>query len=333
MLVFSGAAAMFVAASVHASAENASGRLSATVVDGVAAHVGDKAITVSEVMSIVQPMVRRLASSYGGAELKDRIAQAYKDGVNLAIERRLILGAYEKQENKIPEWVFRNRADAIVAQSFDGDRDALLKALAKDGMDQDAWLQSIREQVIVSTMRREFVDRRVRVGPSTVRDAYETNRLQYVVAEQAQVRILSMGKGTNEVEVGERLARIESIRKDAAAGKDFAGLVRTYSEHRTKGDGGSLGWIDPQKALRRELADAIKNLRPGEVSSAIEVAGDYYLLKVEGRREGGVQSFESVQAEVERDLRRRETESVYKTWTAQLQRGVYISRADVDPFR
>lgn len=314
-------------------AENDSESSLPALVDGVAAHVGDKAITVSDVMLIVQPMAKRLAASYRGTELRERTSQLYQDGVTLAIERRLILDAYEKQENKIPEWVFRNRADAIVAQSFEGDRDALLKALSRDSLGYDEWLQSIREQVIVSTMRREFVERRVRVGPAAVRDAYETNRVQYAVAEQVQLRILCMGKGTNDVEVRDRLERIESIRRDAVAGKDFGALAKAHSEHRSREAGGSLGWMDPQKSLRRELADAVKTMRAGDVSPVVEVAGDYYLLKVEGRREGGVQSFETVQPEIERDLRRRETESVYKTWTSQLQRGVYISRADLDPFK
>lgn len=314
-------------------ADSAEKEMPLVLVDAVAAHVGDKAITVGEVMGMVQPAMRRVAATLRGDELRERMGQVYRDGVTLAIERRLMLAAYEKQDNKIPEWVFRNRADAIVSQSFAGDRDALLKALSQDGLDYEEWLQDIREQVIVATMRREFVERKVRVGPSAVRSAYETNRTQYAVAEQVNVRLISFGKGSSDAEVRDRLQRMESIRKDAAAGADFAALAKANSEHRTKSDGGSLGWLDPRTALRRELADAIKELRPGEVSPVVDMAGDYYLLKVEGRREGGVRSFESVQDEIERELRRRETDSVYRTWMAQLQRGIYISKADVDPFR
>jgi parvulin-like peptidyl-prolyl isomerase len=244
-----------------------------------------------------------------------------------------MLAAYEKQDNKIPEWVFRNRADAIVAQSFGGDRDALMKALSRDGVDYDEWLQDIREQVIVATMRREFVERKVRVSPSAVRVAYDSNRKKYETGEQVSIRLIAMGKGSTDAEVRERLDRIESVRKDAVAGKDFASLAKAHSEHRSRTDGGSLGWIDPNVSLRSELAEAARNLRPGEVSRVVEIGSDYYLLKVEGRREGGVQSFDAVQDEIERELRRRETESVYRSWMAQLQKGVYISRSDVDPFK
>jgi parvulin-like peptidyl-prolyl isomerase len=303
------------------------------LVEGVAAYVGDKAITVGEAMGIAQPAMRRLASSLRGDELKKRMEEAYRDGVGLAIERRLVLAAYEKQDNKIPEWVFRNRADAIVAQSFGGDRDALLKALSRDGVDYDEWLQDIREQVIIATMRREFVDRRVRVSPSAVRGAYDSNRAKYETGEQVNARIIALSKGRTDEEVRERLDRIESIRKDAVAGKDFAGLARAHSEHRSRAEGGSLGWIDPRVSLRSELADAVRSLRAGEVSKVVEMAGDYYLLKVEGRRDGGVQPFDSVQDEIERELRRRETEAVYRSWIAQLQKGVYISRSDVDLFK
>jgi parvulin-like peptidyl-prolyl isomerase len=303
------------------------------LVDAVAAHVGDKAITVGEAVGIAQPAMRRLAASLRGDELKQRLTEAYRDGVNMAIERRLMLAAYEKQDNKIPEWVFRNRADAIVAQSFGGDRDALMKALSRDGVDYDEWLQDIREQVIVATMRREFVERKVRVSPSAVRVAYDSNRKKYETGEQVSIRLIAMGKGSTDAEVRERLDRIESVRKDAVAGKDFASLAKAHSEHRSRTDGGSLGWIDPNVSLRSELAEAARNLRPGEVSRVVEIGSDYYLLKVEGRREGGVQSFDAVQDEIERELRRRETESVYRSWMAQLQKGVYISRSDVDPFK
>lgn len=325
-----------VAVAVSPGRANASAEKDASapvLVDAVAARVGDKAITVSDVMGLVQPAIRRLASAYSGEDLKVRIGQVYRDGVTLSIEKSLILTAYEKQENKLPEWVFRNRADSIVEQSFAGDRDSLLAALSSDYVRYDDWLQGLREQVIVATMRREFVDRRVRVGPLAIREAYETNKAQYAVADQVDLRIITMGKGATDDELKKRLEQMETIRRDAVAGKDFATLARSYSEHRSKTDGGSLGWVEPGKALRRELANAVKALHPGEVSPVVEAAGDLYVLKVEGRREGGVQPFEQVQADIERDLRRREVETIYRAWISGLERGVYVSRADVDPFK
>jgi parvulin-like peptidyl-prolyl isomerase len=109
------------------------------------------------------------------------------------------------------------------------------------------------------------------------------------------------------------------IRERALAGEDFGVLAMATSEGAKAKDGGDWGWIEPERVLRQELAKAVVGLKTGEISPIIETDGELYVAKVEGFQESAVAGFETVQAQVEREVRMRESEKLYRAWVARLR--------------
>jgi peptidyl-prolyl cis-trans isomerase SurA len=287
--------------------------------DGVAAYVNGSAITVGEVLAYVQPLRQKLMASYQGEELGRRLREAYQEGLDALVDRRLILEKYDKNERKLPDWVVDNRIADIVQEAFKGDRDLLLRQLGEEGLSFDEWRKSIQEQIAVVTMRREFVEQFVRIRPADVRAEYEKNKERFRSAAKVKVRLIAVRKGQTAEEATRKQKMADDIRRRALAGEDFAALAVATSEDSKAKDGGDWGWIEPEKVLRQELAKAVVLLKLGEISPAIETDGEFYIAKVDGVQEPALAGFEVVQAQVERDVRQRESEKLYRAWVARLR--------------
>jgi len=87
--------------------------------------------------------------------------------------------------------------------------------------------------------------------------------------------------------------------------------------------GGDWGWIEP-KILRPELADVAAKLKQGEMSPVVGVEDQFYILKVEERKEGATAQLAEVQQQIERELRRLESEKLYTAWIERLRKNACV---------
>lgn len=64
------------------------------------------------------------------------------------------------------------------------------------------------------------------------------------------------------------------------AGEDFAVLARQYSIDPSASKGGDLGSVDPGN-LKIELREALRGVKPGQVSAVVKIPSGYAILKIE----------------------------------------------------
>jgi len=102
-------------------------------------------------------------------------------------------------------------------------------------------------------------------------------------------------------------AQIEQARADIVAGKkSFAEVAKTMNgDEPTRGLAGDLGWrtVDATALPDPALNDAVKALKPGDVSPVIATSGGYYLLTVEAKREGDI-AYDAARREIALELAR-----------------------------
>ena len=96
-------------------------------------------------------------------------------------------------------------------------------------------------------------------------------------------------------------AMAEEILGKLVNGAEFERMAQIYSEDSTRDLGGDWGWID-RGTLTAPLEKVAFNLRPGKVSNIIQLAGNYYILKVEDKRGGVTRPFAEVRDEIEKKL-------------------------------
>jgi peptidyl-prolyl cis-trans isomerase SurA len=299
-------------------------------IDGIAAFVNASAVTVGEVLAVMQPAQARLVQTYEGAELRERLAELYRQSLRGLIERRLILDAYAKEDMQLPDWVIDNRINEIIGDQFGGDRAALHNALREDRMTYADWRDSVREHLIVQAMRSSRVEQHVYVSPSELREAYAARRDAFNEPAQVRLRMIVLpGSGEGGRDAARQAA--EDVRLRALAGEDFGLLARELSRGRKADRNGDWGWIEPA-LLRREIAEAVAALDPGEIGPVIETDQAFYVVKLEGRRAARTVSFEDAQAELESALRREKAEALYTAWTDRLWEEAYVRIVVEDPF-
>jgi parvulin-like peptidyl-prolyl isomerase len=97
------------------------------------------------------------------------------------------------------------------------------------------------------------------------------------------------------------VAKLTASRADIAAGKQtFASIAKAQSnDDNSKWIGGWLGWRGVESPLLADpsLNDAVKKLKPNEVSDVIKTSAGAYVLVVDGKREGDL-SYEQVKNEL-----------------------------------
>ncbi len=293
--------------------------------DGYAAAVNDRVITVRETLSAMQPVERQLQQSFQGEELSVRVEEAFTNTLESLIERELILDAFRRMQGTIPDNVVKSRMDQIERTRFNGSRADLLKALEAEDLTMDEWRESLRNTMIVSYMREHEVEDKVLVSPRAVRDAYEADLENYRLPAQVELRMISLNRGQTDEEQAVKLKQAGEIRQRLMDGQDFATLATQVSEGIKSGDGGYWGWIDPT-TRRPELAEAIQALEPGGISPVVAAGEMLYIVKVEGRRAAAQLPFEEVQDKIRDELRRRQSKQLYETWIQRLKRDAYIRR-------
>ena len=292
----------------------------AVLLDGVAAYVNTEMITIGDVMS----EVRRSPWADTAPELRERrLRELYTATLNALIDRKLILAAAQKSKMELQSWAVDNRIREIVANNFDGDQTKLHNLLSDRKIAFEEWKKNIEEDLMITAMRYQQVEKRVAPTPSEVRAEYEANKGRYQTETATAVSMIILdppGQAGDET-VEARAAKIEAALK---AGTSFASLAKTYSKDAKASNGGSWGKVNPEDVFRKEIVDALAKLKPGETSPVVVLDGYGYIVRKEEQQDARALTFEEAAPFVESHLRMRQAEKIYKEWTDRLRAEAYI---------
>lgn len=313
------AAALAVAGAACWAQDGAGGR-QAILMDGVAAYVNDAVITISEVMNEVRrsPLARAADRDAYERQMRER----YRATLNAMIDRRLILDYAKKTKAQLQPWAVDARIREIVANNFDGDQTKLYDLLSERKVSVEEWKRGLEEDMLLSAMRYQYVEKRVSVTPSEIRAEYEANKPRYQTESAVAVSLIVLdppGEGEEAVE-----ARVEAIAAALKEGVPFADLARKYSRDSKAINGGSWGKVNPEDVFRKELADALALLKPGEVSPLVALDGYGYILRKDDQQDSRVLTFEEASRYAEGHLKMERSEQMYQEWVARLRSEAYI---------
>jgi peptidyl-prolyl cis-trans isomerase D len=162
----------------------------------------------------------------------------------------------------------------------------------------------------------------VKVPDADVRRWYDTHPQDYRQEEQVRARhILFLTRGAGP-DVDRRAkasadSLLAAIRKN---GGDFAELARKFSqEPGASASGGDLGWFGHGRMVP-EFDKAAFALRPGGISAVVKTAFGYHIIKLEDRREGGVQPFGEVRIAIRTQLAQARADSLARRSALALRR-------------
>jgi peptidyl-prolyl cis-trans isomerase SurA len=310
---------------VLAAAKVSSGK----VVNTIAAIVNDDVVTLYDVNRESQPVIRE-------AEKKSAIDAAVRTQIRRAalehlIDKKLLDQKIKELNIKVADEEIRQAIDDVKKQNNITSQEALVSALASQGLTFEQYRAQLQEQIEKLKLVSMEVRAKILVTESEMLEYYEANRVKY--SEEETFRARHIFFKTSEKAPAEDIKRTMNtallVLAEAKSGKNFEELAKTYSEDpAARKDGGALGSFK-KGDMMPELEGAILAMKPGEVSELVYTTSGFHIIKLEERTSGKMKSFESVKIEIEDVLYRKKSEERFNQWAKDLRAKASIEIKDL----
>jgi len=295
------------------------------VTNAITAVVNDDIITLNDVN-------REAKTALSEAEKKGALNDADRHKIRLAaldllIEKRLTEQKIRELNIKVSEDEIRQAIDDVRKQNNFTSQEALVTALAGQGLSLDQYRSQLREQLEKLKLVSMEVRSKVQVGEAEMREYYTANIAKYSEEESYRARhiFFKTGKKATSDEIKHTKTTALAVLADARNGKDFAELAKKFSEDpAARKDGGDLGSFK-KGDMQPELEKVIFSLKPGEISELVNTPIGFHIIKLEAKVDGTIKPFDSVKAEIEETIYRKKSEERFSQWAAELR-----SKASID---
>jgi peptidyl-prolyl cis-trans isomerase SurA len=292
---------------------------SAKVVDRVVAQVNNEIITLSELNRGVAMLREELSAKYSGEELQQALAKAEKDVLEELIRQKLLL-------QKAQELGFGANIDAQVSAAVEKIRvdnkfsntQEFEKALAQQGMDMAGFRDQLKKSMITRSLVDEFVGSRITVLSQEIEKYYTDHSPEFTTPEEVSLSEIILPVSDNDAD-----ARIQEVYKRIKEGESFAALATQYSKGATASKGGNIGSYLTAK-LNQDIANAIANVKDGEVAAIQKTKDSYVIYRVDSRKPATKRPIAEVRDDIRNRLFQQKFEPEYDRFIQQLREDAYI---------
>ncbi len=249
--------------------------------DRITAVVNDEVILESELMEM-QQTVRQ--------QLRQRDAAIPPSEVlNKQVLERLIMQRLQLQ-----------RAEQVGVRVGDDALNAALKQIANnnnmnlrqfrdvledDGYNFSNFRNTIRDEMIITRLRKSQVEDRVVVSEREVDNFLTTQTIQEggEVEYQLQHILVSMPEAASPEQVQEAEQQLQKVQALLDEGGEFSEVAAGYSDGQNALEGGELGWRKHGE-LPSLFAEVVPDLEVGEVSQALRSGSGFHLVRVKDKK-------------------------------------------------
>ena len=244
----------------------------------ISAVVNDDVITTADLEARTQLQLRA-SGLKDSAENRQRLAPRV---LRTLIDEKLQLQEAKRLNVTVPQEEI-DQALARIEQQNNMGKGGLDKYLAAAGISRGALVDQLTASLTWGKLVQNRLSQDVTVTDEEVADAMKRYKesVNLPLTEVSEI-FLAIDNPGQEEEVKRLADRLEEQIR-AGTGGNFATIAQQFSQSPTAAVGGDLGWITPND-IAPSLAQAIAQMKPGEISQPIRGAGGYYILAVSDRR-------------------------------------------------
>jgi peptidyl-prolyl cis-trans isomerase D len=166
---------------------------------------------------------------------------------------------------------------------------------------QDRYKEPEKRQLSYMLFNPDSYLPEVRVTENQIKEYYEDHGTDYHKEQEVRARhiLFRVKDDASEADVAKAQAEGERVLVEAKEGKEFAGLVKKYSQDPTAGEnGGDLGFFTRGRMVQ-EFSEAAFNLKPGEISDLVRSSYGFHIIKVEDVHPEKTTPLNEVRGEIE----------------------------------
>jgi len=251
------------------------------VLDRIVAVVNDEVITRIELDDRMKVAVRQLNQQ--GTPLPPR------DVIQRQLLERLVTDRVQLQYAK--ETGLRvddndlDRAIGRIAQDNKLTVEQLQDVLKRDGVPYPKFRDDVRSEITLARLREREVENKIVVAESEVDNFLTTQQGQTGKPEEYNIShvLVVVPEQASPEQIQARRERVEQALAQLKSGADFRQVAAAYSDAPDALQGGSLGWREGNR-LPSIYHDAVKALKPGEVSAVLRSSNGFHILKLNEKR-------------------------------------------------
>ena len=287
----------------------------AETVGRIVAVVNEEAITQQELQEAVaqtNPADRKPGVSEG--EFRSQV-------LSRMIEQHLVLQKAKQMgltvsEEELEEALGRIRADFPSQEAFESQ-------LAKQGLSPDRFRQHYRNQMIIKRMVDREVRPRVSYSPKELEQYYEQHAEEFKHPQRLHLFTILIRHQQNHKEDRKAHLLAKALWRRLKGGESFEALARQFSEGPRKEEGGDLGWVE-ERHLLKEIAEALRSLKVGEMTPVLETTLGYHLFLLKERQEPGTVPFRKAKPAIEKKVWEAKMRDRYNQWIEGLRKEAYL---------
>jgi peptidyl-prolyl cis-trans isomerase SurA len=161
--------------------------------------------------------------------------------------------------------------------------------LEDDGYDFSQFRETIREEMIITRLRKSEVEDRVVVSDREVDNFLATQTIQSGSEEEYELQhiLVSMPDAASPEQVQDAQQRLEKIQTLLSEGGVFSEVAAGYSDGQNALEGGELGWRK-QGELPSLFAEVVPQLSVGEVSEPLRSGSGFHLVRLKDKKSAEV---------------------------------------------
>jgi peptidyl-prolyl cis-trans isomerase SurA len=292
----------------------------ADLADRIVAIVNDKVITEQEVVDLTAAAMDVLRREY--ANDPDLFGQKYNatfaDGLETLIENQLILTEFATKYNPLPDSAVDEMVEDRIREQY-GDRITCIRSLQAQGETFEKFRQVVHDQAIITELRRRNQSgNSLIISPYKIETYYRLHQDDFKVGDQVRLRMIVLTKsGPDDPDTRKKA---DDILAQIKQGSSFAQLASVYSQDPEQH---GSDWMETS-VLRKELANAVATLKPGQTSGVIETSDDCYILRLEDKSPAHVRPLNEVRDGIQQILRAQEQKVAEQRWLESLRKKAFI---------
>jgi peptidyl-prolyl cis-trans isomerase SurA len=268
----------------------------ANVIDSVYVIVNDEVITKREVDVRVNDIIQR--SRAANTQLPDA-EDLRRQVVEAMITERAQLQLAKEMGVRVSD-IELDRAIGRIAESQKLSVQDMRNQMEKEGITYPHFREQIRNEIMMQRLVDHEVDSKLQISEAEI-DTYlaaekaaAADRVEMDIA-QLLVRI---PENASPEQIAARKARADEVARQLRTGADFGKMAATYSDSPDALKGGAIGWRDPA-GLPTPIANELRKLKPGQVTSVIRANFGFLILKLNDVRKQAAPAEQAAAAAVQ----------------------------------
>nr|WP_321257156.1 SurA N-terminal domain-containing protein [uncultured Pseudodesulfovibrio sp.] len=288
-----------------------------TVINRILVKINDNIITEYDLDEEMSPILDKLKGRQLSAAEQQQLGRIRKQALNNLVNQVLVDQEVARYGiNVTDEDIDKEIKRVMEAQKLD---DAGFEALvAKDGLTVDDFRVKLKKLLEKQELIGYMVNKKVLVTDTEIQEEYTARKDDYTLDKMVELAILLLPSDISAVEVKERINDGEFT---------FAEAVAKYSVGPGKDSGGSIGELG-YADLAEDWKNALKGLKPGEVSEPLTIQGKEALLSPVNISEDRLVPLEEVRDGIYQELMQKKRDTIFTEYFDKLKQSSVIVYMD-----